>query len=85
MQKDNKVAKVIGIKHQWSFYWYLHAALLHVNPNITMYKDMDFLPQLPQGYGEPIGTQYNVMEASYMVHNTTEWRLAAVGAVYKDR
>ena len=59
MQKDEKYAADLGIKKPRRFHWYLHAALVGINPNLSMCKDMQFPPPLPPGHWEPMGTECN--------------------------
>jgi hypothetical protein len=67
LQKDGKYANVLGIKKPQSFHWYLPAALLELNPNLSMYKDMDFPKPLPTDYKEWMGTDYNKQLNSFWV------------------
>lgn len=59
LSKDEKLRKVLGIKQVRSVEWYLHEAALKQLPALSVYKDIEFPPELPDGYFEPIGLEYS--------------------------
>jgi hypothetical protein len=73
LQKDEKHADVLGIKKTRTFHWCLHAALLELNPNLLMHKDMDFPKPLPTGYKEWTGTEHNKQLNSFWVEVDAEF------------
>jgi hypothetical protein len=50
--------KALKIKKPRSIEWYLHEGLLKRNPSLSIYQDIDFPPELPDDYFEPIGIEF---------------------------
>jgi hypothetical protein len=60
LDKDARLAKLLGLQKPRSLEWYLHEALLQKHPCTfgDLFGGMLFPPQLPEGYFEPMGIDY---------------------------
>ena len=58
LDKDIKLAQMLGIQNPRSMEWHLHEAILKAHPGLSAYENMNFPPELPPGYFEPIGIDY---------------------------
>ncbi len=53
LDKDRKLAKLLGIQNPRTLEWFLHEALIERHPGLSLFKDMEFPPDI-EGYDEPI-------------------------------
>ncbi|CAB9503952.1 hypothetical protein SEMRO_181_G079040.1 [Seminavis robusta] len=58
LDKDKVLQKLLGIAKVRTMDWYIQHALLEQHPYLTYYQGMDFPPELPPDYYEPIGIEY---------------------------
>jgi hypothetical protein len=58
LAKDLKIQKITKTKQPRDMEWYIHEALLCDMPNLSMYKHVEFPPEIPDDYFDPIGIEY---------------------------
>jgi hypothetical protein len=58
LAKDLKIRKITKTKQPRDMEWYIHEALLRDMLDLSMYKHIEFPPEIQDDYFEPIGIEY---------------------------